>query len=98
MTVAVEMEELSLLHISLCVLVRVCLRTCGCPVAWVCTCACVHVAFLIQHATHMRRIVTSFVAPQTPPPFSTSSHKRRDFREKMVENKMCVLISSTTFV
>ena len=30
--------------------------------------------------------------------FSTLSHKRRDFRKKVTEHKMCVLILSTTFV
>jgi len=30
--------------------------------------------------------------------FSTLSHKRHDFREKVAEYKMCVLIFSTTFV
>jgi hypothetical protein len=54
---------------------------CGCPGAWACACACVHVTLLIQHASRMRHIVTSFVAPQAPPHFSTLSHKRRDFRK-----------------
>jgi hypothetical protein len=30
--------------------------------------------------------------------FSTLSHKRHDFREKVLEHKMCVLIFSKTFV
>ena len=30
--------------------------------------------------------------------FPTFSHKRHDFREKVTENKMCVLIFCTTFV
>jgi hypothetical protein len=59
----------------------------------------VHIALLIQHATRMRHIVTSFVAPRSAPYFSTLSHKRCDFRRKKVtEHKMCVLIFSTTFV
>jgi hypothetical protein len=56
------------------------------------------VAMLIQHATRMRHIVTSFVAVLAPPYFSTLSHKRQDLREKGNEHKMCVLILSTTFV
>ena len=58
----------------------------------------VHVALLIQHAMCMRHIVTSFVAPLAPPCFSTLSHKRRDFRKKVVEQKMYVLSFSITFV
>jgi hypothetical protein len=54
----------------------------------------VHVALLIQHATRMRHIVRSFVAPQAPPHFSTLSNKRLDFRKK----KKCVFIFPTTFV
>ena len=67
--------------------------------------ACVHVGnrqrervrALIQNATHMLHIVTSFVAPRSPLYFSTLSHKRCDFRKKVTENKMCVFIFSTTF-
>ena len=59
-------------------------------------CACVHVALLIQNPTRMRHIVTSFVAPLLPPYFSTLSHARRDFLEKVTEHKMCVFIFSTT--
>jgi hypothetical protein len=46
----------------------------------------------------MCHIVTSFVAPLTPPDFLTFSHKQYDFREKGVEHKMCVFTFSTTFV
>jgi hypothetical protein len=60
--------------------------------------ACVHVTLLNQHATRMRHIVTSFVAPLAPLYFSTVSHKRRDFWKKVTEHKMCVLIFSTTFI
>ena len=51
---------------------------------------CVHVgirargrvSLLIQHATRMRHIVTSFVAPLPPPNISTLSHKGCDFWKK----------------
>ena len=69
-----------------------------CPGRWACVCACVHVALLIQHATRMRHIVTSFVAPLALPCSSTLSHKRHDFRKRVTEYKMCVLVFSTTFV
>jgi hypothetical protein len=76
----------------------VCACVCARPGEWACACTCVHVALFIQHATHMRRIVTSFAAPLAPPYFSTSSHKGHDFGKKTIEHKMCVLIFSTTFV
>jgi hypothetical protein len=63
----------------------------------VCAGAYVHIALLIQHATRMRHIVTSFVIPQSPPNFSTLSHKRCDFRKNVIEYKICVFIVSTTF-
>jgi hypothetical protein len=72
----------------------VCACARACQGAW----ACVHVALLIQHATRMRHIVVSFVAPLAPPYFSTLSHKRRDYRKKVKVHKMCVLIFSTTFI
>ena len=36
--------------------------------------------------------------PLVPPYFSTLSHKRHDFQEKVTEHKMCILIFSTTFI
>ena len=64
--------------------------------AWACTCAYVYVVLLIQQATRMRHIVTSFVASRSAPHFSTLSLKRYDFREKVIEHKMCAFIFSTT--
>ena len=58
----------------------------------------VHIALLIQHATRMRHVVTSFVAPESPPYFLALSHKRCDFRKKGIERKISVFIFSTTFV
>jgi hypothetical protein len=40
---------------------------------------CMHVALLIQHASGMHHIVTSFMAPLAPPYISTLYHKRHDF-------------------
>ena len=50
-----------------------------------------------QHAMRMRHIVICSLSGSTII-FPTLSHKRHDFRENVTEHKMCVLISSTTFV
>ena len=80
------------------VCVCVLLRACGCPGAWACSRAWMHLALLIQHASRMRHILKSFVAPSSWPNFSILSHKRRDFWKNVIEYKMNVLILSTNFV
>ena len=57
--------------------------------------ACARVALLIQHATLNAPCVVMCPLALY---FSTLSHKRCDFRKKVIEHKMCVLIFSTTFV
>jgi hypothetical protein len=51
-----------------------------------------------QHAMRMRHIVICLPAPLYNIILSTLSHKRYDFRKKVTEHKMCVLIFCTTFV
>ena len=61
-------------------------------------CVCVHVALDIQHAKHIRRIILLSAACPAVPYFSTLSHKRPDFREKVIESESCVSFFSTNFV
>ena len=59
------------------------------------------VALGMQHANNIsfrRPIILSRVTCPALQYFSTLSHKRYDFRKKVTELKMCVLVFSTTFV
>ena len=56
------------------------------------------IALLIQHATPLRHTVTSFMAPHSPPYFSTLSHKRCDFWKNVTERSRCVFIFCTAFI
>ena len=69
---------------------------CVCPGEQACGRA--RVALLTRHATRTRHIVFPFVVSVVPPHSSTLSHKRHDFRKKVTEHKMFVLIFFTTSV
>jgi hypothetical protein len=56
------------------------------------------VALFIQRAKCMRHVIMSSVACLATPHFSTLPHKRHDFRKNVTEDKMCILIFSTTFI
>ena len=49
------------------------------------------VALVIQHAKLMRHIILLSVACPALPDVTTLSHKMDDFREKFIEQKVCVL-------
>ena len=59
---------------------------------------CASLAVVIRHKKRMRRLLLSFVTSLAPPYFSTLFHKRHNFRNKVAENKTCILIFSTTFI
>jgi hypothetical protein len=59
-------------------------------------CVCVSVALGMQRAMRMLHIVICDQPRSTI--YFTLSHKRHDFRKKIIELKMSVLISSTAFV
>jgi hypothetical protein len=58
----------------------------------------VSAALVIQYAKRMHRIIFSSVASLAVPYISRIISLTNDFREMIVEHKMCVLVSSTTFV
>jgi hypothetical protein len=91
------------LCVCVCVCVHVCVRARERVYEWVgarglglCMRTCV--ALLIQYATLMHHIVFVSVASLAPPHFCTLSHKRHDFRKKMLLNIKCVLIFCEYFI
>jgi hypothetical protein len=63
---------------------------------------CVSVAVFIQHVKRMRRIILSSVACLALQYFSTLSHKRHDFRKRLLNIKcffwLCLQLLSETYL
>jgi hypothetical protein len=72
-----------------CVWCGVCVCVCGV------VCACVCVALVIQYSMRMRQL-SSVACPVLY--FSTLSHKRHNYREKITKDQMCVFISPSNSV
>jgi len=58
---------------------------------------CASIAFFIQHAMGMSHVILSSVAYLDLPAFSTLTHKRHDFRNKVAEHEICVWIFHYNF-
>jgi DNA integrity scanning protein DisA with diadenylate cyclase activity len=58
----------------------------------------VFTVLVIHYAKWMRRAILSLVACLSLPYYSTLSHISWNFRQKVIEYKICVMIFSTTFV
>jgi hypothetical protein len=58
----------------------------------------VSVALVILHKMGMRHTIFSPVTCLAVPYFSALSHKRQDFRKKVIAHEICVLILSTNCV
>jgi hypothetical protein len=90
-------KAVSVTYWSVCACFRV--RACGYAGAWACAWSYVHIGVLIQHATRMRHVVTSFVAPLSLHyVFRQYLINGTIFGKKVIGYKMCVLIFSTAFV
>jgi hypothetical protein len=59
---------------------------------------CLYVALVTQHARHMHHIILSSVACLAIPCLCTLCHKWHDLWKKVIVQKVCGLIFSTTFV
>jgi len=59
---------------------------------------CLSATLIIQHANRMRCSIMSSVACPALQNFSAIYHKRRDYRENVIEYSKCVLNFSTPFV
>ena len=58
------------------------------------------VALVNQHAKRMRRVIFTSLACQVVQYFTALFHEQHDFREEVIENKVCVCVLSfsTNFV
>jgi hypothetical protein len=92
--VPVIFEPPCITYWSVCACLRVgaCVRL-GTRVRGACVCAYVHITLVIQHATPMHYIVTSFVAPRSPLHFFDYLINGAIFGKKLLNIK-CVFLFS----
>ena len=89
-----------------------CFRAKSISIIYFCVCVCVCECVCVRLWVHgrvlarvwpylpsmQRACIMSCAASLAPPYFSTLSHKQHDFRKKVAEHKMRVLIFFTTFI
>jgi hypothetical protein len=104
-TTVAARKTINIIHFCVWVFMRACAhaRVSAGVCVRVCVCGCRGVGMCLRASSLTYSASNAyapyfFAAPLAPTHFSTGSHKWHDFRKKVTEHKMCVLIFSITFV